>query len=598
MEMKINIAEGLDLPMEAITQTFAHIGKRGAGKTYLASMIAEQMLDAEAQVIVLDPIGNWWGLRVDADGKSKGKDVYVMGGSHGDVPLSSESGREIAKILTEKNLSVVLDISEFRKNERKKFVTDFAEEFYHLKKARPSAVHIFLEESQKFVPQRVMRDDARMLGAWEDIVRLGRNYGIGCSLITQRPQSVNKEVLSQVECLCVLQITGLHERKALEGWIQEVGQKRDIVDELPGFTTGEGYVWSPSWLRIFKKVNFNTKTTLDTGATPELGKATKAAKLSKMDIVKLQEFMNEVIEKTQKDLKEVKDFKNEILRLNKQIRDLERHKVRPEIDHEKMDREIERVSVRERKLGWDMAEKEYLKNFKEIKNKFRKLETAFQSIIKIITSISNEEIEVNQTELPRKLPFHKTNLQTPTSSRIISKSVAPVTHVTHQSNSMKPPLPMEDDEENPLSICAKKIYSFLFANPGMEFTKNQVAFMTNYRMSGSFNNSMYSLTARKLAVKVGDKLSLGESEPELATESQEEFRKELFTRRLNKCSASIFEILWDNPYDEYTKQELVELTGYTLSGSFNNSLYRLTGLKFAIKTGDSIKINPEVLELK
>ena len=147
-KMKIKIADGLELPDDAITQTFAQIGKRGAGKTYLASMIAEQMLDIEGQIIVIDPIGNWWGLRVNADGKSKGKDIFVMGGSHGDVPLSPRAGKEIAKILTEKNISVVLDISEFRKNDRKKFVTDFAEEFYYLKKLHRNASEHYLYKQQ------------------------------------------------------------------------------------------------------------------------------------------------------------------------------------------------------------------------------------------------------------------------------------------------------------------------------------------------------------------------------------------------------------------------------------------------------------------
>jgi hypothetical protein len=105
-----------------------------------------------------------------------------------------------------------------------------------------------------------------MLGAFESIVRLGRNYGIGASLITQRPQSVNKEVLSQVECLCVLQVNGTHERKALEEWVQEAGADRKLVGELPGLERGEGYVWSPSWLRIFQRVHFAKKTTTSTRA--------------------------------------------------------------------------------------------------------------------------------------------------------------------------------------------------------------------------------------------------------------------------------------------------------------------------------------------
>ena len=327
----IKIAKELELPLDAITQTFAQIGRKGAGKTYLASMIAEQMLDAQAQVIVIDPIGNWWGLRVDGDGKKKGKDIFIIGGTHGDVPLASEGGKEIAKLLVEKNISVVLDISEFRKNERKKFVTDFAEEFFQLKKTKSSAVHIFLEESQKFVPQIVRGDDARMVGAWEDIVRLGRNYGIGCSLISQRPQSINKEVLSQVECLCVLQITGLHERKALEEWVQEAGEDRKLVGHLPSLHQGEGYVWSPSWLRIFKKVNFSKKSTFDTSATPKLGEATKTAQISKMDIEQLREQMIKVVEKINKDKLDKKSLLDEINRLNLELRKRPKEQITKEV---------------------------------------------------------------------------------------------------------------------------------------------------------------------------------------------------------------------------------------------------------------------------
>lgn len=297
----LKISKEITLPIDAVTQTIAAIGRKGAGKTYLASMIAEQMLDAKAQVVVLDPIGNWYGLRIGKDGKSKGKDIFVIGGQHGDIPVVPEAGAKIARLLVEKNVSVVLDISEFRLGERKRFAADFAEELLHQKKSARTPVHIFIEEAQLFIPQFVGREEARMVGAFEQIVRLGRNYGIGATLITQRPQSVNKEVLSQVECLCVLQITGPHERKALEYWVQEAGADRKLIGELPSLERGQGYVWSPAWLKIFKKVRFSQKTTFDTSATPVVGKLMKAAQLSSVDIKKLRDDMQEVVTQAEKD---------------------------------------------------------------------------------------------------------------------------------------------------------------------------------------------------------------------------------------------------------------------------------------------------------
>lgn len=299
---KLKISNEISLPTDAVTQTFAMIGRKGAGKTYLASMVAEQMLDNHAQTIVLDCVGVWWGLRVAADGKSKGKDIFVIGGEHGDIPIIPEAGAKIAKLLVEKGISAVLDISGFRIGELKRFAADFAEEFFHLKKSHRSPVHVFIEEAQKIIPQRVGPDEARMVGAFEQIVRLGRNYGIGASLITQRPQSVNKEVLSQVECLCVLQVTGPHERKALEEWVYEAGAERALVGELPGLKRGEGYVWSPSWLRIYKRVEFSQKQTFDASATPVVGqKVKKAASLSKMDVEKIKNDMSDIVAQVEKD---------------------------------------------------------------------------------------------------------------------------------------------------------------------------------------------------------------------------------------------------------------------------------------------------------
>ena len=318
--MALKITDSISLPNDAVTQTLACIGRKGAGKTYLASLLAEQMLSIHAQVVIIDPVGNWWGLRVAADGKSKGKDIFIAGGEHGDVPVLPETGSRFAKLIVEKNISIVLDVSSFRQGERKRFAADFAEEFFHLKKAQRSAVHLFVEEAQLFAPQRTGSEEARMLGAFENIIRLGRNYGIGATLISQRPQSVNKEVLNQVECLCVLQVNGVLERKALDEWVQEAGADRKLVGELPGLEQGVGYIWSPSWLRIFKRVRFGTKTTFDASATPEVGKTTKAALLSKVDVEALKVDLQDVIVSAERE--DPKALRREITELNTQIKKL------------------------------------------------------------------------------------------------------------------------------------------------------------------------------------------------------------------------------------------------------------------------------------
>ncbi len=213
---KLTIATDLKLPLEIITETVAFMGKKKSGKTYGASKLCEEMLKVGAQVVVLDPVGNWFNLRLSADGKKEGFKIPVFGGDHGDVPLEAKSGKLIAGIIVEKGISAVLDVSDFSQGERKGFVKDFANELMRLKKRKRSPLHLFLEEARYFAPQKPQKGEEPMLGAVSSIIRKGRNYGIGASLIDQRPASVNKEVLSQVEVLFALQLTHALDRKAIE----------------------------------------------------------------------------------------------------------------------------------------------------------------------------------------------------------------------------------------------------------------------------------------------------------------------------------------------------------------------------------------------
>ncbi len=73
-------------------------------------------------------------------------------------------------------------------------MADFAAELFHAKKRHRSRVMVVFEEVQEFCPQVVRGDVARMVGAIESLIKLGRNYGIGAALISQRPQAVNKEI--------------------------------------------------------------------------------------------------------------------------------------------------------------------------------------------------------------------------------------------------------------------------------------------------------------------------------------------------------------------------------------------------------------------
>lgn len=313
----LHIATDLSLPLDAVTQKFSFLGRTGSGKTFGATKMCEEMLDAGAQVIVIDPVGVWYGLRVGGSFS-----IRIFGGLHGDVPLEPGAGEFIANLLVDRGISAVLDVSQFESDALKaKFARDFATRFFFRKKAAPSAVHLFLEEAQEFVPQNPQRDEAMMVHAFQRLAKLGRNFGIGLTLISQRPQEVNKKALNQTECLMAFQMTGPQERKAIETWIAEKGVNEDIRELLPHLNVGECHVWSPQWLQVNKTVKIARKRSADVSSTPSAGGAKRAEPkpLADSELADLAKEMSATIDRAKAE--DPRELRKKIGQLEKELRE-------------------------------------------------------------------------------------------------------------------------------------------------------------------------------------------------------------------------------------------------------------------------------------
>lgn len=298
MPKHLEIADGLRLPLETVTETISLLAKRGAGKTYTSSVLVEEMLRVGAQVVVVDPMGAWWGLRSSADGKGPGFPITVLGGERGDLPLEHTAGEVVAETLVESGISAVLDVSEFSRAKRKRFVQDFAEALYR-KNREP--LHLVLEEADLVAPQKPQRGEEPMLGAIEDLVRRGRGRGIGVTLITQRSAVLNKDVLSQTEVLIALRTTSPHDRKAVEGWLEwhlEKAELAQVMKDLPVLETGEAFVVSPALLKRIYRGRIRPRTTFDSSATPKAGSRVVEPKaVATVDLEALGEKMAATVER-------------------------------------------------------------------------------------------------------------------------------------------------------------------------------------------------------------------------------------------------------------------------------------------------------------
>lgn len=301
--MKLKLSSDLSLPLEAVTQTFGIIAVRGAGKTYTASVLAEELLKANLQTVVVDPTGAWWGLRSSADGKSAGYPVIVMGGNHGDVPLEEGAGEVVADFVVENRVSVILDLCLMSKAGQLRFMLAFATHLYHRK--GPSQfrdpLHLILDEADRFAPQKPLHGTERLLGAIEDIVRLGRVRGFGITMVTQRAAVLNKNVLTQIETLVVLRTTSPQDRKAIDAWVEAnatIEERDDVSNSLSSLDNGQAWFWSPGWLKVLKLVKVRLRETFNSSATPKVGeKRVEPKKLADVDLTALKGQIAATIEK-------------------------------------------------------------------------------------------------------------------------------------------------------------------------------------------------------------------------------------------------------------------------------------------------------------
>jgi uncharacterized protein len=314
----IKLSSDLTLPLSAVTQKTAILGMTGSGKSYCMTKLAESFLEANAQTIILDPKGESWGLRLKADGKTPAFNIPVFGGDHADLPLHHTMGKQIAELLVDGEYSAILDVSEFISSELAQFGYDFATRLFELKKRKPGAMCLMIDEAQDFMPQNPNEKgmEVRMLAAFERVAKQLRSKGVGMVIAGQRPQ-----VLNMCEMWFAFQMTGLSERETMEKLFKDKDREEanKLSQILPKLEVGQAHVWSPRFLKVSDNYTIGKKSTLDTSATPEVGgKNVVPRKLAPVDIKALSSSLENAIQKAKEN--DPVELKKKIAEYEKQLK--------------------------------------------------------------------------------------------------------------------------------------------------------------------------------------------------------------------------------------------------------------------------------------
>lgn len=568
MEMKLHISKEVSLPIDAATQTMAILARKRVGKTYTASVLAEEFIKSEVPIVVLDPTGAWWGLRSSADGKHEGFPVVIIGGAHADVPLEEHAGKIIADLVVDHPGYYVIDFSQIETDAAvRRFAQDFGARFYFRKEEKRFPIHLFIDEADVFCPQQPFADQKKLVHVYDVIVRRGGIRGIGVTMISQRPAVLNKNILTQCETLFVLQISGSQDVDAIEHWTRihgEPEQRKEMLSTVASLKIGESWLWSPSWLQEFRRIHIRQRETFNSSATPKAGeKVIVPQKLAPVDIAKLGNQIREAAERVKEN--DPAELKKEIARLHR--------------ENEQLARMVPDVEVREVSVITD-EDREFLSS------KLSQVNNLGEQIMEFINGLG-EVMDECQIVLGR--------LKTPKQSH--NKAIVmPDKLVTWDGSDRAVTVAMESNGKlEAFGKAEREILTVLGSY--RQASKKKIAVCAGYAVSGgSFNNALGKLRSLGLITR-GDPIQLtaegAKAAPSIGIPTGDSlYHMWMQHPNLGKAERMILTALYQNrlPLD---KETLAERTQYEASGgSFNNALGRLRTLEL-INRGSPIGLAEE-----
>jgi hypothetical protein len=543
----------ITLPASAPTSTFAFLGTRRYGKTYSAGVMVEEFLDAGVQCVIIDPVGSWWALRLAADGKKKGISIPVFGGEHGDIPLEHTAGRLVAKLVVEKRISVVLDLSDLTDSQQRRFVTDFAKELFQLKKRNKSPLHLVFEECHEFFPQVFDASHMEMVGATKRLWKIGGNLGLGGTLISQRAAEVNKGALNLSDTIVTTRLKAPEDVKRIRDWANSNGVSDEAIAKLPTLPKQQVIVWNEEGTAVETK--FRKKRTFDSSRTPEEGDLKPVTVLPKIDLDEIKKDMAATVEvdNGNQSRPEIAGLKQALAYSQRHARELAqqlalRVEPTPSIP-EHVDTTIKKV-----------AETLTLIRMKEAENQMQ-IDYLYKSAVVDLAKITfrNKKIKLVQSRQP----------------------------VINDIHPKRPTIKATEHDGEKLPPGAQRMLAALKNSLSPSLHQRNVAMLSGMKLTGTFstyksilkksgyiegNGGMMSITAEGRAYEINI------SAPSTPEEILAYWKPQL----PDKCSAMLDFIIQNG---RATQNELAEAAGMTDSGTFSTYKSKIVSAGLIVKVG-------------
>lgn len=309
------------VPRAILKQHIAVLGKTRSGKSSVMRGLVEGLLDDHKPVCIIDPKGDWWGLKLKSDGKHPGFPVVIFGGPDvpgADVPINEHAGHSVAELFATGNRPCLIDLGGWMPAARTRFWIDFASTlFRHTKGER----WIAIDEVHNFAPKgKLLSPDATMALHWTNrLASEGLGKGLQMIFASQRPQKVHNDTLTSAETLIAMRVLHPSDRGAVSDWIKGCGDDGgdQVLNTLGQMQRGEAWVWSPEIGFGPKRVQFPMFTTYDS-FRPQTQRDTKRLRgWASVNLDEVREKFASIIDESKAN--DPRELKKTITELRKQL---------------------------------------------------------------------------------------------------------------------------------------------------------------------------------------------------------------------------------------------------------------------------------------
>lgn len=335
---RLQVSNFFSVPLDpyiATGERDAVIASSGMGKSYLTGVLAEETLENGGLLCIIDPEGEYYTM-------AEYYPIIVVGGDREMVPLDEENIDLYIQTMLETNLSLVFDLSDYVDSQQQELYSLIAESLFLHETEYRRKVRLIVEEAQIYAPQRMPMSKPKGKAidpvlASQKLAKRGRKRAIDSLWATQRPASLNKDILSQCNRFWFGGITAEQDYKAIRPFLNEAGIE---FHQLKALQPGEFYFYSKGET---KKIKVRKRLCKHGGATPE-----DQPNIRPVTNVGLEKALESLAEQIRANRKHKEEEDTEIIQLKRAMKELQddNARLRDELSQERMaTKVIRRIEV-------------------------------------------------------------------------------------------------------------------------------------------------------------------------------------------------------------------------------------------------------------